>query len=417
MSRFKHGSKEIRDQKLSMTLQLGSSETKTWTETYAITTMTYLMRSVAGDLDTSTPTSDMGPSDRMPFPMVPLARFGDTYHFGGALQDDRKLPQNYCATNVCLDSSKSHHNVLARLFMSLIERGFMSKNVYDITYVLAATKQDELPERAMASLRLARVSAKDIALPSSFVYRSKRIDHRRRSKWEAATFQSGLGNFSVGGERLRALEKYASDDDSEAQNNSLQRSTTSDSQRQRKRETAGKLLESQMTSTINTLDPIEKAVNELVEILGDVKIPVRRDQLPLYAFSAAVPLSLLEAYSATDGALRNKELMSMSLLLLITRGEIRRHYIASGCVLKKAAVRIVETAAWRGQTFPIDQRICRIELQSGQFFHQGFDVGGRPVFYFRNMGLGPWRKDHNASVAAVLHRLEGKMIMLLSFLY
>ena len=98
----------------------------------------------------------------------------------------------------------------------------------------------------------------------------------------------------------------------------------------------------------------------------------------------------------------------MSLLLLITRGEVRRHYVASGCNMKKAAIRIVETAAWRGQTFPIDQRICRIELQSGQFFQQGSDFAGRPVFYFRNMGLGPWRKDCNASVAAVLHRLEGK---------
>ena len=121
-------------------------------------------------------------------------------------------------------------------------------------------------------------------------------------------------------------------------------------------------------------------------------------------------MSLLDAFQSTnDGNLHNNDLINMSLLLLITRGEIRRHFVASGCNLKKAAIRIVETAAWRGQTFPIDRRICRIELQSGQFFQQGIDKQGRPVFYVRNMGLGPWRRDADASVAAVLHRLEGAL--------
>lgn len=412
MSRFRHGSKEIRDKKLSMMLQLGSEENKTYFEAATITALTYLMRSVAGDLDTSTPISDVGPSDRTSFPLIPLHRLGETRHFGGSLQVDRNLPQNYCAASVCLDSSKSKGNILARFLLSLIERGFLAKNTVDLTYVLAASEQDELPERTMATVRFARVAAKDIALPSVFVYGSKRSDFRHRSTWEASTFKSVLGNISMGGERLRAtMHNFASDEDDQLPRNTSR--SVSDSQRKRQR--AERLLESCKTSVVKTLNPIEQAVNELIDILRDVKVPVRRDQLPLYEFASAVPMSLLEAYNAKDGSFQGKDLMNMSLLLLITRGEIRRHYIASGCVLKKAAMRVVETAAWRGQTFPIDQRICRIELQSGQFFQQGTDLAGRPVFYFRNMGLGPWRKDPNASIAAVLHRLEGKMYREVAF--
>ena len=44
-------------------------------------------------------------SDRTPFPVVPLARIGETRHFGGALQVDRDLPQNYAAGESCTGAS------------------------------------------------------------------------------------------------------------------------------------------------------------------------------------------------------------------------------------------------------------------------------------------------------------------------
>ena len=42
-------------------LQLGSSETKTWMEVAAITGMTYLMSTLAGDFDGGMPNADLGP--------------------------------------------------------------------------------------------------------------------------------------------------------------------------------------------------------------------------------------------------------------------------------------------------------------------------------------------------------------------
>jgi hypothetical protein len=104
--------------------------------------------------------------------------------------------------------------------------------------------------------------------------------------------------------------------------------------------------------------------------------------------------------------------MQVSILRRVSRQDIQRYFIASNCSLKTAAVRIIESAAWRGLTFPIDTRTCRLELQNGQFFQQGKDREGNPVFYFRNTCLGPWRKDDDALVCAVLHRLENAMNVL-----
>ncbi|CAB9514737.1 expressed unknown protein [Seminavis robusta] len=418
-SRYKKGTEEERDRKLSMMIQLNTSENKSWAEIGAIKFMTYLMRSVANDLDASTPNSDMGPSDRTPFPVIPVARVGKLRHFGGSLQQDRDMPNNYVSATCHVDHTQSRFNVFASVLLSMMEQGILRRNVFDLTYVLAAERQDELPERALGTVRPVRVSTLDIALPSAFVYgASRRREHNRRSTWNASNFQS-IRNFhsitntvgNLSSSTRSGLKRFASfessDDDlsrSPRQRGDSPQSVGSESQRHVAK--AEELLHSHKTASVTSEDPVEKAVNELIDILHKVRVPVRRDQLIMYKFGRNMPMSLLEAYSSSDGRLHDKELMSMSLLLLISRGDIRRHYIAASCNLKKAAIRIVETSAWRGQTFPIDRRMCRIELQSGQFFQQGCDLLGNPVFYYRNMGLGPWRKDADASVAAVLHRLE-----------
>lgn len=48
----------------------------------------------------------------------------------------------------------------------------------------------------------------------------------------------------------------------------------------------------------------------------------------------------------------------------------------------------------------------QVELDSEQFFLQGFDLEGNPVAYFNSMCPGPWRMDVDAQILAVLHRLE-----------
>lgn len=100
------------------------------------------------------------------------------------------------------------------------------------------------------------------------------------------------------------------------------------------------------------------------------------------------------------------------LQLLDDANDIKRHYIAADRDLKEAAIRITKCAAFRGLTFPIDTRECRVELSSGQFFQKGVDKEGDPVFYFRNFCQGLWRKDLDASILAVLHTLESSFVKL-----
>ena len=402
MARYKHGTKAVRDSKLSMMIQLGSSEAKPLTEVVTVSMMSFLMKTATEGSD-GTPYSDFGPSDRNPFPVIPMASFCETRHFGGALQKERHLPKNYVSATAHIDSQQAPFNVLARLLLSSLERGALAKNVFDMTYILAANEQDELPERALCTIRAVHIHPNDVALPSIFIWGShnrRRTTQMTRMRQGTTILSSMIGNIATLGERFRSANRDENDDEVDDIDH------TSQTHPQYTQEDAKSRIRRNSICVMPSDDPIELAVNELVDILDGVHIPIRRDQLPFYEFTLSIPLSLLEIHNSNDGASHNKDLITMSLLLLLKRGDIKRHLIAADCNIKKAAVRIVESAAWYGQTFPIDTKMCRIELQSGQFFQQGRDLLGQPVFYFRNMGLGPWRGDLDASVAATLYRLD-----------
>jgi hypothetical protein len=81
--------------------------------------------------------------------------------------------------------------------------------------------------------------------------------------------------------------------------------------------------------------------------------------------------------------------------------DVRRFLIDCNGKVKVAISRLTSTALWRLEVFPIDIRKCRVEVQSGQLFSYGEDHDGYPVFYFRNLCLGPWRKNVDATVSAV----------------
>ena len=90
----------------------------------------------------------------------------------------------------------------------------------------------------------------------------------------------------------------------------------------------------------------------------------------------------------------------------LSNSDIGRYLIACRHDIIATTVRIVQSAAWRCITFPIDTRLCNIEMKSGQFFQQGCDKGSNPIFYFRNMLLGPWRYNFHATVLYIVHKLD-----------
>jgi hypothetical protein len=133
-------------------------------------------------------------------------------------------------------------------------------------------------------------------------------------------------------------------------------------------------------------------VETLKEILSLITVPVR---------------STSNYSTEYQGISHGKEsIIDGQVLSFFTDNEILQHLIAANENLKEAAIRITKSAAFRGLTFPIDIRTCQVELRSGQFLHHGHDLNGDPIFYFRNMCTGLWRKKIDASTSAILYTFD-----------
>jgi hypothetical protein len=113
-----------------------------------------------------------------------------------------------------------------------------------------------------------------------------------------------------------------------------------------------------------------------------------------------------EDESLSQSKALDQETLDVSVLHGIRSYDLARYLFGCQLDLKMATVRLVESAAWRGLTFPIDPKVCDVELESAQFFQQGTDFDGNPVIYFRRLCMGPWREDVDASILAILFRLE-----------
>jgi hypothetical protein len=124
-------------------------------------------------------------------------------------------------------------------------------------------------------------------------------------------------------------------------------------------------------------------IDAVFEILDDVKVPMRS-------------LDSDGQISVTEELVR----------LHLSRSDVERYLISCACDVRAASVRLIQSCSWRGQIFPVDRRRCKVELHSGQFFQQGKDRENNPIFYFRHFLVGPDRGDSEASILAVLYRLE-----------
>jgi hypothetical protein len=316
--------------------------------------------------------------DRTVLPAIRLANYSDMYHFGGALQTDPELPKNYVSMS-CSFSSKLMPNSISRLLFTRLEG--MHDKVLDFTFVLEGEQEDELPERALYTTRMVHVDTDTVAKAASFNVRKHRPRTTPKSKEEEHNFRRWARKSLVGVVNMIGSPLRAKRTDTKHQHNLLEIKTEEGSH--------GELVVSE--------DPIEIATNEIINILRGVDIPIRKlQELPI----------LGEGFSNVIDVLGSEDMISVPVLQTTSRNDMKRFIRASRFDIKESSVRIVQTAAWRGRTFPVDIRKCRIELQNGQFFQQGFDLERNPVFYFRNMCLGPWRGDANAVISAVVHRFD-----------
>lgn len=148
-----------------------------------------------------------------------------------------------------------------------------------------------------------------------------------------------------------------------------------------------------------TIDPLKKGIDLVIDILHSVMVPCRQK---------------LDQFDPINSKRQKEDIEETGLcaisqvpaLRMFDRSDIGRYIVQFDYDLRIASEQLVKTASWRGTIFPIDKRRCRIELQNGQFFQQGFDKDNNPVFYFRNLCRGPWRGDSKATILAILYRFD-----------
>jgi hypothetical protein len=406
MDRFSNGTKEARDRKLHIMVQLGPYVGLSFIGWAVLRVLSFLL-----SLTRKGRESPMGyetTRDRSPFPALRLMHYAKTHHFGGALQTDPSMPQNYVAVTSSYDSVHMP-NTLARLLFLKLENGALKDNIMDFSFVLEGEEEDELPERALSTIRLVHVESNDVALPVSLSanWKSRSKDMRRKSS-DIADFPHTFSQMvtqtfhdvvAIMGSPLRPNTRSLMRP-SEAAFSPLPEVSSS--------EEVEEVDYNDAPSHVNSDDPMEIAANLITDMLADTSIPVRQEQLRRKS-GISVDYSFDDSASTFSSVIQvrgHDDTTPVSILSRITREDMKRFFVASNFDPKVAAVRLVETAAWHGITFPIDKRRCRLELQNGQFFHQGKDLNGNPVFYFQNMCIGPWRGNVDAAISAVLYRLN-----------
>lgn len=290
-----------------------------------------------------------------------------------------------------------------KVFIGYVAKGGLRRDVLDFTFVIAGGKEDELPERALACVRYVHPRVMDAVVSPSFLIPA------RNTSMDDFSVANQDGPYQPESSASLYLRLFVTDP-LVATMTPLARALApsprrpSDAVLSLEKEEKAALNES-YARVMSTTDALEEAVNEVVRILDTVDIPVRKEQL----VPTKSKLLSLEEQTGLSIELPNDSanaVVKVPILSRVSRDDILRYFIGAACSHKSTVVRLVDSASWHGVTFPLDTAVCRIELQNGQFFGQGHDKEGHPVFYFRNMCLGPWRRDENAVITAVLHRLE-----------
>ncbi|KAG7337998.1 DUF1336 domain containing protein [Nitzschia inconspicua] len=365
VDRFINGTQDFRDRKLHIMIQLGNRMGLSYADWLLLWILSLLFqltgtgRNMPINLETT--------RDRYAFPTFKVASFFRTTHFGGSMHTTADLPKNYVAA-VSEISTDFLPNLIPRMIFSQLHK-HMSDSIVDVTYFLEGDKEDELPERALCTIRQVRINPDKLGMDLlHHVSTLESLDHNSLnavalnidSPTGEKSTENGMGDFSAGN------------------SNDLERISDC---------TQGRGADQ---------DPVRQAVDSVLEILEKVEVPAR-------VKSEDVDTTYPENMTEETGSVVIK---MVPVVKMFGRYDIERFVRECDFEIKDAAVRLVQTAAWRGRTFPLDKRRMRIELQNGQFFHQGFDLNKDPVFYFRNMCKGPWRGDPDAVVSAVLYRFE-----------
>lgn len=374
MERFIQGTKEVRDRKVHLMIQIGQRSNLSFGGWLALRALALHLRFNKGR---GSPMGLEATKDRCPLPSMRMAEYGETYHFGGALQKDPDMPRNYVSMTSTFESSS-----ISRLFFSLLE-GRLNARAMDFTVVLEGEDDDELPERALCTTRIVNIESQAVC---QFLSPQDLTEEQKEQPTSDST-DTGFRRWARHSLH-HAIALFSNPGDAHKSNRDLHVL--------RRISSAGNHL-----PQINSDEPMEIATNDVIDVLLDLDIPITNGKKQ--------PHLPIDSGTSPGAAVYHEDMTTIPVLSYFDRPDIKRFLRATEWNVKSAALRMVETASWRGTFFPIDKRRCKIELRNGQFFQQGSDLRGNPVFYFRNLCRGPWREDIDATVAAMIYRLDNSL--------
>jgi Protein ENHANCED DISEASE RESISTANCE 2, C-terminal len=396
MDRFASGRGDTRDRKLHIMIQLGNRMGLSYGGWLVLRLLSLLLQLT--ETGRTLPINLDSTRDRYAFPAFKLASFFKTVHFGGSMQTNPNLPKNYVAavSEISLDFLP---NLVPRLLFARLQN-HLADSIVDMTYFLEGNTDDELPERALCTIRQVHVNPEKVGKDPHGHVSPPQPDSFGEDSHQGISHTHSLKHIYE--QSLSSLSTIAS----------IVRSPIG---KRKKEDAMGPIVEdhsndldeipSRLRGDGNGLDPVDKSVDAVLEILEAAAVPARivPDHIDV-SKAEKIPEEIEETGCVV--------VTMIPVLQMFDRYDIKRFVRECEFDIKDAAVRLVETAAWRGRTFPLDKRRFRIELQNAQFFHQGFDLEKNPIFYFRNMCRGPWRGDIDAVISAVLYRFENTLAKL-----
>lgn len=403
IERFSHDTEENRKRKLYLMVQLGNWVGLSFLGWLFLKLLSLYLRWT--EICRDSPINLESTRDRYGFPGFRVGDLFKTYHFGGSLQRDPDKPKNYIGLTKYISASY-YEKVVGKIVFNMLQRRFHA-NTVDLTFLIEGERNDELPERALSSLRIVHVNPNKVAKDprpylTTLVLGKSQVNEKAKHSSFSPPFSplalqdavqyslesvrsmvhSSLPLLSVEkGEKpmmkvshLEVITECDEDDPVDTTPNHFQQQ-------------------------LEVANPLEKGIDMVSDILKSVMVPYYQKR---YNFDDTNIKQLDDGTRETI----HVEMSQIPVLELFDRNDVGRYVVNFDYNLGVACKRLVQTAAWRGTFFPIDKRKCRIELQNGQFFQQGFDKNDNPVFYFRNLCRGPWRGDSQAAILAILYRLD-----------
>mmetsp|Transcript_16775 Transcript_16775/g.38749 ORF Transcript_16775/g.38749 Transcript_16775/m.38749 type:complete len:1535 (+) Transcript_16775:357-4961(+) len=397
IERFSHDTEENRKRKLYLMVQLGNWVGLSFFQWLFLKLLSWYL--LWTEICRDSPMNLESTRDRYGFPGFRVGDLFKTYHFGGSLQTDSNQPKNYIGLTKYISASY-YEKVLGKIVFDKLQRQF-SESTVDLTFVIEGERNDELPERALSSLRIVHVNPNKVAKdPCPYLSAVKLEKSKSTDKAQHLSFSQPFSPLA-----LHDAVQFSLDSVRSIVNSSIPLiSMDKNEGPPMKVSHLEVIVESNEDGPLNTIqtnpqrefesvNPLDRGIDLVSDILKSVVVPYRQQPNPKFR---------------EDGIEKTGQsvMSQIAVLKMFDRDDIRRYVVGFDYNIGIASKRLVETAAWRGALFPIDKRRCRIELQNGQFFHHGFDKNNNPVFYFRNLCRGPWRGDSEAAILAILYRLD-----------